>query len=170
MHIHKWLDMQKLVDRLASDCFEAHRGVFWWQQKKRVAVVFGNDGYRQDNRSRLEVEALRRLLAHWGGKELGFATDSETGYSWALACELTGKLTPHVVEGVLWRVWHDLSSQKEEGRKLGLDEAACHERLVLNWDEIKGWLADQRFPSAQACFTGLQANIARATLERNGLL
>jgi hypothetical protein len=170
MHIQKWLDMQKLVDRLGDDCFEAHRGAFWWEKAKRVAVAFGNDGYRQDGRARLEVEALRRLLVHWGGKELGFATNSEDGYSWALACELTRKLTPHVVEGVLWRVWHDLSSQKEEGKKLGLDEAACHERLVLNWDEIKGWLADQRFPSAQACFTGLQANIARATLERNGLL
>jgi hypothetical protein len=168
--ICKRLDMQALVDRLASDCFEAHRGSFWWDEKRRIAIAFGNDGYREDRRARLEVEAVRRLLAHWGGKELGFATESEFGYSWALACEVTSKVTPDIVEGVLWRAWDDLSTQKEEGKKLGLDEAACHERLTLNWDEIAGWLAGQRFPSAEACFTGLQANIARATLERNGLL
>ena len=52
----KGIDVQKIVDRIGDECFEAHRGAFWWDEDRRIAVVFGNDGYTdsKDARARLE--------------------------------------------------------------------------------------------------------------------
>jgi hypothetical protein len=80
----KGIDVQKIVDRVRDECFEAHRGAFWWDEGRRIAVAFGNDGHDGDGRARLEVEALRKFLHNLGGQELGFATAGD-GYSWAHA-------------------------------------------------------------------------------------
>src|SRR5262245_18047004 len=104
-------DMQKLVERLSDDCFEAHRGAFWWQEDAGIAVAFGNDGYASDPRAKGEVQAVRRLLDALGGEELAFATDAEDGYSWALACRLDRPGAVEVLEGLLWQVWLDLGTQ-----------------------------------------------------------
>jgi hypothetical protein len=166
----KKIDMQKLVDRLGDDCFEAHRGGFWWDEKNRLAVVFGNDGYQNDERARGEVEAIRRLLAEFGGKEVGFATESEEGYSWALACELSDDLTPDVLEGIAWAAWNQLCRQKAAGEKVQLDDNVGRERLTLDWEKIRKMLRSRTARSDADLMTGVQGNIAGAVLERNGLL
>src|SRR5262245_9935949 len=99
------IDIQKIVDRIGGECFEAHRGAFWWHEDRRIAIAFGNDGYAQDERARLEVRALRELLPGLGGRELAFATESEGGYGWALACEIPEELGPENLEAALWSVW-----------------------------------------------------------------
>jgi hypothetical protein len=155
--------MQKLVNRLGHDCFEAHRGAFWWDEGRRVAVAFGNDGFGgEDGRARFEVESLRELLRREGGKELAFATGDD-GYTWALACALPGGLTPDVLEGVLWMAWNLASSGSRPGRP-------NPERVVLDWDAVREGLRDRKFGSALGALTGYQANAARAFLERNGLV
>jgi hypothetical protein len=41
---------------------------------------------------------------------------------------------------------------------------------VLDWPAIRGCLEAHKFSSGQNAFTGSQAKVARAVLERNGLL
>jgi hypothetical protein len=156
------LDLQAVVNRLGDECFEAHRGAFWWSKADRVAICFGNDGYAKDSRGRAkaEVEALRRFLAEYGGREVGFATEAEDGYSWALACVPPEGMGPEVLEGVLRQAWTWASHQEGAGPNTP---------LVLDWAAIKEGLETGRFSGLSACQTGLQANIARATLERCGL-
>jgi hypothetical protein len=147
--------MQKIAERLYEDCFEAHRGAFWWDERRRIAVAFGNDGWGVDVRAKREVETVRCLLAESGGKELGFATAGEEDYSWALVCELPDDLTPGVLEGVLWYAW-----------SLGDDTGP----VVLDWSAIVASLEAGRFGSLDAAFAHVQVHVARATLERNGLV
>jgi hypothetical protein len=150
----------KIVDRLGDDCFEAHRGAFWWDEASRVAVAFGNDGYAQDVRARSEVAAVRRLLAEDGGEELAFATD-EDGYSWALACKLPAGLVPDVLEGILWLVWNELSD-----RRWGPKGNDCDVALdSIDWGDLREVLRTEGWS-----LTGLQVNIAGMVLERNGLI
>jgi hypothetical protein len=155
----KNIDVQKIADRIAEECFEAHRGAFWWQEDRRIAVAFGNDGYAgEGSRAQVEVEALRGFLAHYGGREVGFATAAD-GYSWALACELPEEGVPEAMEAVLWAVWGEASAQRTAGQVPHLNHGAIAARLE----------------GMQAAFMtgavgGYQGNVARATLERNGLL
>jgi hypothetical protein len=95
------IDIQKLVDRLHADCMEAQRGAFWWDKDQRIAVVFGNDDYSKDFRSRAEVDIVRRNL-RGEGMELAFATD---GFTWALACELPARLELRTLTHDIWQQW-----------------------------------------------------------------
>jgi hypothetical protein len=101
------LDVQSIVDRIYNDCHEAHRGAFWWDRPRRIAVAFGNDGYATDARSQREVAELRKMLAGGRSREIGFATAAE-GYSWALACDLADSgLRPSTLDLCLWMSWYD---------------------------------------------------------------
>lgn len=59
-----------------------HRGATHWEHAG-VTVVFGNDGYVENQRSRDDVLRVREYLAAMGIEELGFAV-GEDGYSWAM--------------------------------------------------------------------------------------
>ena len=59
-----------------------HRGAAHWEHAG-VTVVFGNDGYVNNQRSRDDVVRVRGYLATMGIDELGFAL-GEDGYSWAM--------------------------------------------------------------------------------------
>ena len=121
-----------------------------------MAVAFGNDGYATDARSKQEVEAVRRLLEYYGGRELEFATTND-GYSWGLVCELTQDLDPKKLEVVQWIVWDDLSRQKAKGKpqnSTGTPVRSKSRPLCLS-------------PSCDV--DGIQPNIAGATLKRNFL-
>jgi hypothetical protein len=72
--------MQAIVNILGDEGFPAHRGVIYLRGGD--FLVFGNDGYNQDERTKREVESVRRLLAPRAA-ETGFAL-TEDGYSWAL--------------------------------------------------------------------------------------
>jgi hypothetical protein len=123
--------IKKIVDRTGEDCFEAHRGAFWWDEARRVAVAFGNDGYSStDEWARQEVEALRQLLARGGGKELAFATD-EDGYSWALACELPAGLGLDHLKAALWAGWW---GQPPDQKFLGV--ATLHAHIQAHIAEV----------------------------------
>jgi hypothetical protein len=116
--------MQALADRLGDDCFEAHRGAFWWDEGSRVAVAFGNDGYAtEDNRAALEVAELRDMVAAAGGEEVGFATTAD-GYTWALACRLPAALTPEALEAAAWAAYGGADADHPAG--------ACFQGWQLN--------------------------------------
>ena len=71
------------ADRIQAHRFAEHNGAAcWW--KRGVFVAFGNDGYTQDATSRGAVDLLRQRLSDLHITELGFGTDSDTGYTWAM--------------------------------------------------------------------------------------
>jgi hypothetical protein len=64
--------------------FSTRRGTIEWCDGD-VTVVFGNDGYGTDERSRREVAVLRMALEIAGLTELGFGlSDDEEQYTWAM--------------------------------------------------------------------------------------
>jgi hypothetical protein len=150
--------LPRLAERLHDDCFEAHRGAFWWDEERRIAVAFGNDG--ADERQNFEIASVRKLLADHGGVELGFARHGDDGYSFALACELPETFGPDVMEGVLWKAWNTISSHKKE------DPVPA----ALDWDAIGRMLGEQKRHPPESVFAAIQGDIAHVVLERNGLL
>ena len=71
------------ADRIKAHRFEEHNGAtHWW--KRGFFVVFGNDGYTQDETSRGAVDLLRQRLDDLQITELGFGVDSSDGYTWAM--------------------------------------------------------------------------------------
>ena len=86
---------------VADNMFEAHRGAMPWRQEK-ITVIFGNDGYGQDKRAKQEVALVREYLEEVGIRVLGFGTNPENNYSWAMlvqsqACDDLNKL--------VWACW-----------------------------------------------------------------
>jgi hypothetical protein len=74
---------------LHEEHFEVHGGAVLWQPG--VVVVFGNDGYSQDERTREEVELVREKLRAAKLREIGFGADTvEGGYTWAPLVEVDG--------------------------------------------------------------------------------
>jgi hypothetical protein len=70
--------------------FELHRGAVLWEPG--VVAIFGNDGYLQEERTRKEVDIVRKKLQAARLKEVAFGTDSvEGGYTWALLFEVAGE-------------------------------------------------------------------------------
>jgi hypothetical protein len=145
--------LQKLVTRLRTDCYEAHRGAFCWDEGRGVAVAFGNDGTPPDEPVDFEIAAIRGLLRRYGGKELAFAVEPEGG-TWAMACDLSGSsLNEDVLEAVLWEAWN----AKAEGNDFEPESVTMDEGRLTS-----GTFKDN--------YTGWQVKIARSILERNGLV
>lgn len=75
-----------------DEAFSAHRGVVEWGA---TYVIFGNDGFLQDHRTRAQVSILKQKLQDAGIAELGFGLDmrsedeADRGYTWALVTDQT---------------------------------------------------------------------------------
>jgi hypothetical protein len=106
-----WLaEARKAANHIAEHMFTAHRGAMPWRLLG-VTVVFGNDGYGQDERARREVQIVRRVLAETGVAELGFATCDEDDYTWAMLI----KAEDHAAwDAMLWAAWSHLNGTDEE--------------------------------------------------------
>jgi hypothetical protein len=79
----------RAANYLHEQHFEAHRGAVLW--KPGIVALFGNDGYLQDERTRNEVDIVRKKLQAARIKEIAFGTDSvEGGCTWALLFEVRG--------------------------------------------------------------------------------
>jgi hypothetical protein len=70
---------------IGEHLLEAHRGAMTWEPG--VIALFGNDGYAHDDRTKCEVEAVRRGLPSVPAEELAFATDPSDSYTWVLLVE-----------------------------------------------------------------------------------
>ena len=84
-------EARKAADYVAQNMFGVHRGATLWlvdepttdrRYERALSVVFGNDGYHQEQRSQQEVEFLKNTIGP--NAVLGFAIDSEDGYTWAM--------------------------------------------------------------------------------------
>jgi hypothetical protein len=129
-------DLQALAGRLAGDCSLASRRAFWWDESRRIAVVFGNDDvpvelltaeethrpcpddpdprFAPGERGRFQVASIRRVLAESGGAELGFATVGST--AWILACSLPEGMPLFFLDLVVWFAWDVVTDSLAAGR------------------------------------------------------
>lgn len=91
--------------------FKQHRGAM---ERGGATFLFGNDGYRQDETTRIQVEVLRQLLDEMGVKELAFATDDredgedgDVGYTWAMLVNepLPDRVDVHDLHETVWEAW-----------------------------------------------------------------
>jgi hypothetical protein len=100
---------KKLAEHLGDTLFDAHRSAF---VRGGELVVFGNNGYTQDEkgRARREVEAALAWAKERGLTATDFGTSAD-GYSWAVVFaggkpdELADLAL--AAEDVLWRTWNE---------------------------------------------------------------
>lgn len=69
------------ADYIKAFHYPIHRGVF---EIDLGFIVFGNDGYTGDNRTKREVQIVRERLKALGLPEPEFGVDSSEGWTWAL--------------------------------------------------------------------------------------
>jgi hypothetical protein len=79
------VDARAAAEYVNHFLYASHRGAY---RTHDAVIVYGNDGYKQDARSQVEVEAVRKHLDQSSdlltkGYPPEFAT-SEDGYSWVL--------------------------------------------------------------------------------------
>ena len=131
-----WTEQAARAAEYASDeMFHEHRGAMRW---KGAIAIFGNDGYRQDERSRIQVEVLRQLLEECGVEEFGFAVDDRPvvdgqavsersrGYSWAMIVE-----DAEIVAGV-----DDLHQMVWEAHRIA-HSAVVTDPLYAEWRKVQ---------------------------------
>lgn len=105
---------QMLATFMAEKFHRIHRGAAWLHEGE-IVVVFGNDGYSQDERARLEVELLRQPIADAEMKEIGFGLDAlavdDYGYTWAMLVE-TNDI--EFLRAAVWDAWRIIKDYKDD--------------------------------------------------------
>jgi hypothetical protein len=82
----------KMADFCSANMRNERRGAIAWR-KPGYAVLYGNDGYEQDEFSRRVVAKLKKALNRLGCNVVAFAVDSAAGSSWAMLVDLELMLT-----------------------------------------------------------------------------
>jgi hypothetical protein len=88
---------------VGTHMFSAHRGAMPWRQTG-ISVVFGNDDYADDPRSKDEVSKVKDWLTERNIKMLGFGIDPDDGYSWAMLVETSDI---RMLNDLVWSSWDD---------------------------------------------------------------
>jgi len=93
-----------VADHISREMFPPHRGVIEVRNPFggcRCLVAFGNDGYRQDERTRAYVDALLSELVDQGMWDVQLGIDSEEGYTWAILVPLDPDECPEVLHPLI---------------------------------------------------------------------
>jgi hypothetical protein len=104
------IDAGRLADAIAVRLFERHRGAY--ADEDGTIVVFGNDGFADDKRSRREVAQVVEDCQSLGlGLEaFGVCRD---GYTWALVmscpCGESDETLVSSIQRAVWDAWCDAS-------------------------------------------------------------
>jgi hypothetical protein len=80
--------------------FSIHRGA--WKVARSECVVFGNDCFSDDIRSRIEVAQLAQELERLGVKIKGFGISKDGGYTWALRVAFKDD---YLLDRLVWHIW-----------------------------------------------------------------
>jgi hypothetical protein len=101
-HNFNWDDEARGAAEVASrgEIAEIDRGALPWDSPG-VCVVFGNDGYSRQGRTRTEVLSLWRMLEQHRVEVLGFGI-SDTGDTWAM---LVRHEDYRWLTNVTWTAW-----------------------------------------------------------------
>ena len=110
-----WKGKAQMLANVTAEKFQhIHRGAAWLHEGE-VVVVFGNDGYSQDVRARLEVELLRQQIADAEMTEIGFVLNTlpvdDCGYTWAMLVE-TNDI--ELLRTAVWDAWRIIMDHKDD--------------------------------------------------------
>lgn len=135
-----------VANHIAREMFPPHRGVIEVQNPfgGRCIAAFGNDGYRQDDRTRAYVHAL---LEEIDGSDPALGIDSEDGYTWAIVVPLEDDTAAPFVAAV---IEHELYVRYRQSRGLAdndgfvlVRKAVCDREIIEHTDgepvKIAGW-------------------------------
>jgi hypothetical protein len=86
------------AEKHASD----HHGAIHWGDSK-IAAVFGNDGYCDNDASQVVVGLVREQLREAGIRVLAFGLD-DSGNTWTLLVESNDLEDLHAVASAAWKV------------------------------------------------------------------
>ena len=130
-------EARRLADVVAKELGHIHRGAEYLHDGEVVAV-FGNDGYSQDKRARLEVDLLRQQIADAEMEELGFGVDTlpgdDGGYTWVMVVE-TDDL--ELLKGAVWEAWRITDGRSDD------DPSWQSFRAVQDRDGLDKWGNEQ---------------------------
>ena len=131
-----------VADQISREMFPPHRGVIEVRNPfgGRCLAAFGNDGYRQDERTRAYVDSL---LEELGRLNPVLGIDSDEGYTWAIVVPMDDLFLRAVIE-------HELYAQYRESRGLVDDDgfviarkAICDREIIEHTNgkplTISGW-------------------------------
>ncbi|MCC9602897.1 hypothetical protein LOC67_20295 [Stieleria sp. JC731] len=93
---------------MSEENFSAHRGAAEIDDGPDIeyqCIVFGNDGFESDVRSRKQVARLAMKLDELEIPLLGFGVEPD-GYTWALRVDFEDA---ELLDLVVWDVWFDLT-------------------------------------------------------------
>lgn len=128
--------LTRVANRISNLMHEAHRGVFVW---KDHLLVFGNDGYDQDDRTRTYVLALRQRLQAAGFTVGEFAkcdgSEAEyrdAGYTWVLTVDV--KHLPDEDEDVKPVIKDDLMKMKRSASPTSSKQRAAELVESILWE------------------------------------
>lgn len=117
----------RVADYIGSEFFHAHRGATGWRQPG-VVVAFGNDGYADDPLAREAVAMLRAELERRGWPVLGFGTDSDGGYTWAMLIRASDVAEMFVM---VWEAWSQSQGADRDRDGDGYGYAAVQTEIAL---------------------------------------
>src|SRR5262249_53781708 len=94
--------LAKVMEHVGTVLFEAHRGVVRYGDE---LIVFGNDGFQQDDRVKEEYRLMLDWLSRNGYRERANLLGRD-GYSWMiLVGPPPGRGAMEPVEHALWSCW-----------------------------------------------------------------
>jgi hypothetical protein len=103
-----WNDeASRMADHVCAHMFSSHRGAMAGQYPGTL-VLFGNDGYAQDERTRELVERLGSAVTAGGLQVLGFGVNQPDSYSWALIIRCDAdEWSLQVATALVWDEWSE---------------------------------------------------------------
>lgn len=123
----------------------AHRGALPYGLPG-VLVLFGNDGFATDQRTKREVETVTQSLRLLGAEDLEFGTD-KAGDSWAIIATLP-EFPVHTavrdVADLAWDVWYSAGDFRKRGT-IGRVQRRIAHQVIAQAGPVTAW----RLPEAE---------------------
>jgi hypothetical protein len=96
--------------------FPLRRGSLYFEDDKDLHVIFGNDGYRTDDRAKMEARTVRDAALARGLPTSEIQVDYEDGYSWAVAV-VGSNDDAYELGQVASKTWRKETKKREAARK-----------------------------------------------------
>lgn len=117
---------------ISENLFEHHRGAHF-DDTDGVYILFGNDGYTQDDRSKEEVNFVRKNLSLFGATEVDFGLNDgvEDGYTWVMLIDIPTETDCYQLEALVDLGWarqlspsHEAKAQEYFDRVMAIQKQA----------------------------------------------
>jgi hypothetical protein len=131
-----------VAEHINRHMFQPHRGVIEVRNPFGGSCIaaFGNDGYRQDERTRAYVDAL---LEELGRLHPVLGLDSDEGYTWAIVVPMDDLFLGAVIEVELYAKYRESRELAEDDGFVIARKAICDREIMEHTNHepltISGW-------------------------------